>query len=150
MSAKPPAFRPEVTPESLNSRGAGHLPGLVGLRVLALTPAGLESRLEVRQDLMAPNGFLHAAAVVALADTSCGYACVANLPQGASGFTTVELKANFFGTAREGALFCRATPSHLGRTTQVWDAIVTIEGTERKIALFRCTQMVLWPKPAGG
>ncbi|HUK05465.1 MAG TPA: PaaI family thioesterase, partial [Burkholderiales bacterium] len=93
-----------------------------------------------------PNGFLHAATVVALADTSCGYACAANLPQGASGFTTLELKTNFLGTAREGALFCRATPAHLGRTTQVWDAVVTIEGTDRRIALFRCTQMVLWPK----
>jgi|SRR6185369_15630103 len=146
MNAKTTSLRPEVTPESLNSRGAGHLPGLVGLRVLSLTPAGLESRLEVRKELMAPNGFLHAASVIALADTSCGYACVANLPEGASGFTTLELKSNFLGTTRDGAIFCRATPAHLGRTTQVWDAVVTIEGTEKRIALFRCTQMVLWPK----
>ena len=71
---------------------------------------------------------------------------MALLPQGASGFTTLELKSNFLGTTRDGAIACRATPVHLGRTTQVWDAVVTIEGTERKIALFRCTQMVLWPK----
>jgi uncharacterized protein (TIGR00369 family) len=135
-----------LTPEILNARGAGHLPGLVGLRVLSLTPEGLESRLEVRKELLAPNGFLHAASVIALADTSCGYACVANLPQGASGFTTLELKTNFLGTALDGAISCRATPAHLGRTTQVWDAVVTIEGTEKRIALFRCTQMVLWPK----
>lgn len=146
MSAKTSSFHAEVTPEALNARGAGHLPGLVGLTVLKLTPAGLESRLEVRKELMAPNGFLHAATVIALADTSCGYACVANLPQGASGFTTLELKANFLGTTREGGIYCRATPAHLGRTTQVWDAEVTIEGTEKRIALFRCTQMVLWPK----
>jgi uncharacterized protein (TIGR00369 family) len=146
MNAKTSGFRSELTAEVFNGRGAGHLPGLVGLRILTLTPAGLESRLEVRQELMAPNGFLHAATVIALADTSCGYACAANLPQGASGFTTLELKANFLGTAREGAIFCRATPAHLGRTTQVWDAVVTLEGTDRRIALFRCTQMVLWPK----
>ena len=146
MSAKASSFRPEVTPDVLNSRGVGHLPGLVGLTVLRVAAEGLESRLPVRQELMAPNGFLHAASVIALADTSCGYACVANLPQGASGFTTLELKSNFLGTAKEGAIFCRATPAHLGRSTQVWDAIVTIEGTDRKIALVRCTQMVLWPK----
>jgi uncharacterized protein (TIGR00369 family) len=146
MSSKPSSFRPEVTPDVLNARGAGHLPGLVGITIVNLTPEGLESRLEVRQALMAPNGFLHAASVIALADTSCGYACVANLPQGASGFTTLELKSNFLGTARDGAIFCRATPAHLGRSTQVWDAIVTLEGSDRKIALFRCTQMVLWPK----
>ena len=96
---------------------------------------------------MAPNGFLHAASVIALADTSCGYGCVATLPQGASGFTTIELKSNFLGTAREGAIACRATPVHLGRTTQVWDAVVTLEGREKVIALFRCTQMVLWQNP---
>jgi uncharacterized protein (TIGR00369 family) len=146
MNGKTSSFRPELTPEVFNGRGAGHLPGLIGVQILSLTPAGLESRLAVRQELMAPNGFLHAATVIALADTSCGYACVANLPQGASGFTTLELKSNFLGTTREGAIFCRATPAHLGRTTQVWDAEVTIEGTGKRIALFRCTQMVLWPK----
>ena len=146
MPAKPSNFRPEITPEVLNERGVGHLPGLVGLTVLRVAPEGLESRLPVRQDLMAPNGFLHAASVIALADTSCGYACVANLPQGASGFTTLELKSNFLGTTREGAIRCRATPAHLGRTTQVWDAVVTNEADGKTIALFRCTQMVLWPK----
>jgi 1,4-dihydroxy-2-naphthoyl-CoA hydrolase len=139
-------FRAEMTADVFNGRGAGHLPGLVGVQILSVTPEGLESRLEVRRELLAPNGFLHAASVVALADTSCGYACVANLPQGASGFTTIEIKSNFLGTALEGAIFCRATPAHLGRTTQVWDAVVTIEGTEKRIALFRCTQMVLWSR----
>lgn len=136
-----------MTADYFNGRSPGHLPGLVGLSVTAVVPGAFESRLLVRKDLMAPNGFLHAATVVALADTSCGYACVAHLPEGASGFTTLELKANFLGTTREGAIFCRAVPAHLGRTTQVWEAEVTIEGTEKRIALFRCTQMVLWPKP---
>jgi 1,4-dihydroxy-2-naphthoyl-CoA hydrolase len=140
------SFRPELTPEVFNGRSAGHLPGLVGLQILTMTPQGVQSRLEVRKALMAPNGFLHAATVIALADTSCGYGCVAHLPQGASGFTTLELKSNFLGTTRDGAIACRAWPVHLGRTTQVWDAEVTVEGSERKIATFRCTQMVLWPR----
>ena len=148
MDTRTSGFRPEMTADVFNGRGAGHLPGLVGVQILSVTPGGVESRLAIRRDLLAPNGFLHAASVVALADTSCGYACVANLPQEASGFTTIEIKSNFLGTALEGAIFCRATPAHLGRTTQVWDAAVTIEGTEKRIALFRCTQMVLWPKQA--
>jgi uncharacterized protein (TIGR00369 family) len=135
-----------MTAEHFKTFGAGHLPGLVGVEILSVTGAGVESRLAVRKEVMAPNGFLHAASVVALADTSCGYGCVALLPEGAKGFTTIELKSNFVGTAREGAIFCRATPAHLGRTTQVWDAVVTVEGTDTRIALFRCTQMVLWPK----
>ncbi len=129
------------------SFGTGYLPGLVGVEIVSVEPGLVQSRMAVRREVMAPNGFLHAAAVVALADTSCGYGCVANLPQGASGFTTIELKSNFLGTAREGAIACRATPVHLGRTTQVWDAEVALEGGARKIALFRCTQMVLWQNP---
>jgi uncharacterized protein (TIGR00369 family) len=93
------------------------------------------------------NGF-HAATVIALADTSCGYGCIAHLPVGAENFTTVELKSNFLGTARDGTIVCVATPAHLGRATQVWDAVVRDKGSGRQMALFRCTQMVLWPQTA--
>ena len=41
--------------------------------------------MAVRREVMAPNGFLHAASVIALADTSCGYGCVAALPGGREG-----------------------------------------------------------------
>jgi 1,4-dihydroxy-2-naphthoyl-CoA hydrolase len=129
------------------SFGNGYLPGLVGVEIVTVTREAVESRMAVRREVMAPNGFLHAASVIALADTSCGYGSIATLPQGASGFTTIELKSNFLGTAREGFIRCRATPVHLGRTTQVWDAVVTNDANGARIALFRCTQMVLWQNP---
>ena len=135
------------TADNFNRFGEGHLPGLVGVEILTISREAVESRMAVRREVMAPNGFLHAASVIALADTSCGYGCVATLPEGAKGFTTVELKANFLGTAREGAIACRATPVHLGRTTQVWDAVVTNEANGARIALFRCTQIILWQNP---
>lgn len=135
------------TLEYFKGFGQGHLPGLLGVEILGLTPEAVESRLAVRKEVMAPNGYLHAASVIALADTSCGYGCVARLPEGARGFTTLELKCNFLGTARDGAIRCRATPVHLGRTTQVWDAVISNEADGRPIALFRCTQMVLWQNP---
>jgi len=146
MTTKTSLFRPELTAAVFNGRSRGHLPGLAGVEIVTLSPAGVESRMAVRREVMAPNGFLHAASVIALADTSCGYGCLSLLPEGASGFTTIELKSNFTGTAREGAITCRARPQHLGRTTQVWDAEITLEGSNSRIALFRCTQMVLWPK----
>ena len=118
----------------------------VNIEITALAAGTLSSRMPVKKLHVAPNEFLHAASVVALADTSCGYATIAHLPEGAASFTTIELKSNFLGTVREGAVACTATAQHLGRNTQVWDAIVTNEATGRKIALFRCTQMVLWPK----
>jgi uncharacterized protein (TIGR00369 family) len=84
--------------------------------------------------------------VTALADTACGYGCLAHLPAGAENFTTVELKINFFATAREGTIATVARPVHLGNSTQVWDAVVSRKADGKQIALFRCTQLVLWPR----
>jgi uncharacterized protein (TIGR00369 family) len=127
-------------------RGDGRLPGLIGVRIVAVEHLLLVAELDIRPELLAPNGFLHAASVIALADTACGYGCIAHLPDGAENFTTVELKSNFLGTARDGTLACVAKPAHLGRRTQVWDAMVTRKTDGAAIALFRCTQMILWPK----
>ncbi|MEM9495173.1 MAG: PaaI family thioesterase [Pseudomonadota bacterium] len=141
----PSQFR-DLTADHLNQMGTSFLPGLVGVNILNVGDGFLEAEMPVRQALMAPNGFLHAGAVVTLADTACGYACTRALPEGAAGFTTIELKSNFLGTAREGVLVCRADAQHLGRTTQIWDAVVKSKGEDKTLALFRCTQMVLWPK----
>lgn len=130
-----------------NERGAGRLPGLIGLEILTLATGVVTARLAIRDALLAPNGFLHAASVIALADTAAGYGTWHSLPAGASGFTTIELKSNFLGTAREGAISCVATMAHGGRTTQVWDATITSDGAGATIALFRCTQLVLYPRP---
>jgi uncharacterized protein (TIGR00369 family) len=139
-------LRPDVTLEILNDRGRGFFPGHMGIEVMALAPGRVFARMAVSPHQLAPNGFLHAASVVALADTACGYGTIAHLPAGATSFTTIELKSNFLGTVTEGYIQCEAKAEHLGRTTHVWDALVTDEAGSRKLALFRCTQMILWPK----
>lgn len=132
------------TPEDFNQRGAQALPGHLGIVIIEVQAGRVRATLDVKQHLMAPNGYLHAGSVVTLADTASGYGCIASLPEGASGFTTIELKSNHLGTALGGQIECVATLAHAGRTTQVWDAIVTHKG--KTIALFRCTQMILYPK----
>ena len=139
-------LRPEITISDLNARGSEYLPGYLGIEITTLAQDTLSSRMPVRKLHFAPNDFLHAASVVALADTTCGYATIAHLPEGAQSFTTIELKSNHLSTIKEGGIACVAEAQHLGRTTQVWDAVVTDEANGRKIALFRCTQMILWPK----
>lgn len=129
-----------------NQFGARNLPGYLGIVITQVEPGEVHAELPVRPELMAPNGFLHAGSVVTLADTCAGYGCVASLPEGAVGFTTVELKSNHLGTAREGTVACVAKAVHLGRTTQVWDAVVTNKDTGKTMALFRCTQMILYGK----
>jgi uncharacterized protein (TIGR00369 family) len=139
-------LRSDISIEELNRRGDEYLPGYLGIEILSIAAGTVSSRMPVKKLHFAPNNFLHAASIVALADTSCGYATIAHLPEGAQSFTTIELKSNHLGTVKDGSIACVATAQHLGRNTQVWDAVVTDEASGRKIALFRCTQMILWPK----
>lgn len=139
-------LRQDITIEQLNEMGDEYLPGYLGLAMVELEEGSLKSRMTVQKLHFAPNNFLHAASIVALADTTCGYATIAHLPKGAVSFTTLELKSNHLGTVKDGGIACHATAQHLGRNTQVWDAVVVAEESGRKIALFRCTQMILWPK----
>jgi uncharacterized protein (TIGR00369 family) len=123
--------------------GRGRLPGLLGIEIDEIDVGRVRMRLPLRPELLAPNGYLHAGTVVALADSACGYGCIASLPEGATGFTTIELKTNFLATALEGTLHAESQRVHGGRTTQVWDATIT-NGEGKTLALFRCTQLLLY------
>jgi 1,4-dihydroxy-2-naphthoyl-CoA hydrolase len=135
-----------MTADDFNSAGIGKLPGYLGVHVLSVDGREVRAELSVRPELTAPNGYLHAGSLITLADTCCGYGCRANLPERANGFTTIELKSNHLGTTLDGTIDCLATAVHLGKTTQVWDAVVMHRETGRTLALFRCTQMILYPK----
>ena len=132
--------------EHLNKIGIGKLPGHLGIVVTHADGSEVAAEIAVTETHMAPNGYLHAGTVITLADTCAGYGCILNLPPGATGFTTVELKSNHLGTAKEGTIVGSAKPVHLGKTTQVWDTVVIHRETGKTIALFRCTQMILYAK----
>lgn len=137
-----------MTLEQANARAQGFFPGHLGIVFTAVGAGEITAECPVRPELMAPNGYLHAGAVVTLADSCAGFGCMATLPDGADGVTTVELKTNHLGTTRDGTLVCTARVVHTGRTTQVWDAEVRHRESGRPLALFRCTQMILYPRRA--
>jgi len=136
----------ETVAEMLRQAGADKLPGHMGLELIDIGERTTRMRCEIQSFHFAPNGYLHAGTVITLADTAAGYGCVGNLPEGATGFTTIELKTNFAGTLLEGAMLAQARMIHGGRTTQVWDVEVSEEATGRKLAFFRATQMILYPR----
>jgi uncharacterized protein (TIGR00369 family) len=140
------AMSEPLTPEIMNSWTKDKLPGLLGIVITAVESGRVSGRLPVRPDLIAGNGALWAPALVGLADTLCAYGVSTVWPEGASGFTTVELKCNFMGTLQSGAVACVAEKLHGGRTTQVWDATLTNEETGKLLAAFRCTQIILYPR----
>jgi 1,4-dihydroxy-2-naphthoyl-CoA hydrolase len=121
----------------------GYLPDFLGMENLVVEPQRVGARVPVRRDLMAPHGYLHGGTLVSVADSLCGYGTIVNLPDDATGFVTIELKSNFLGTIRHGAMMCEATPAHIGRTTQIWDAVVTDESDNRTLSIFRCSQLIL-------
>ena len=132
--------------DAMNAAGLDFLPGRLGIRFTRARKGAVDAEIELEKHHLAPNGYLHAGTVVALADSACGYGCMHSLPDGAVGFTTIELKSNFVATALDGVIEVRAEARHLGRTTQLWDAEVKHRDTGKTIAMFRCTQLVIWPK----
>lgn len=134
------------TAREYNDMRKGTWVGDLGIEITDVQPGMVRAEVKVRKELLSPNGFLHAASVIALADSLCGSATMENLPKGARGYTTIELKANLVGTARDGVIECEATLAHGGRTTQVWDAKVIAKQSGKTIALFRCTQLIMYPE----
>ncbi|MGY4516260.1 PaaI family thioesterase [Lysobacter sp. HA18] len=139
-------MRSPATAAEFNAFGAGYLPGQAGvvIRSVDAASARVEAVMAVRRELMAPTDCLHGGAFMVLADTAAGYGALATLPVGAAGFLTLEMKSNHLGAARYGTVRCVASARHLGRSTQVWEAELTHEESGRTLALFRCTQLVLY------
>jgi uncharacterized protein (TIGR00369 family) len=133
----------ELTLAQLQELGSSGFPGLLGIEFREADAGLVRARLALEERHMAPNGYLHAGTVVGFADSGCGYGCILNLPEGATGFTTIELKTNFLRSAQAGTTIdCEARLVHGGRTTQLWDATVS-DREGRTMALFRCTQLIL-------
>jgi uncharacterized protein (TIGR00369 family) len=141
-----PTTANRATLEGLNRANAGKFPGHLGLTITEVANGRVVGRFDVRPDLVAHTGYLLAGAVLSVADILCAYGVSTVWPEGASGFTTAEVKCNFTGTLREGVVICTAELLHSGRTTQVWDANVTSAADGRLMAAFRCTQIILYPR----
>ena len=133
------------TPEEMNAWNPGGLPHMLGIVVTECAPGRVVGRLPVKPALIAGNGMVWAPAIVALADTLCAYGVSTVWPEGASAFTTVELKCNFLGSLNAGGILGTAEMLHGGRRTQVWDAKIAREDTGKLLAAFRCTQMIIYP-----
>jgi 1,4-dihydroxy-2-naphthoyl-CoA hydrolase len=120
------------------------LPDLLGIKLIKVGNQSISVSLEVTSYHLNPaHTSCHAATMVAIADTACGWGCVAHLPDDAKSFTTVDLNCNLLRAVTSGVIVCEASLLHGGRTTQIWDAIVQCE-SGKKVAAFRCTELLLY------
>ena len=97
-----------------NSRRQNHLPSQMAMKSVSVSPTGFVIEMPVEPYMLNING-----SIVTLADTAAGWGCLSHLPEGATGFTTIELKCNFMGMAADGTLSSAATLIHSGRSTDI-------------------------------
>lgn len=129
--------------DEVNARIQGRFAGVMGVELVSVSASEVRARLAIRPEHLNTLGSLHAAVLVAIADTSCGAGCLAALPESASGFTTLELKTSFVSAVRAGAIVCTARLRHAGSTTQLWEAVIEEEATGKPVAFFACTELLL-------
>jgi len=131
----------QITAEASKRALDGFFPGNLGIDLQSITDEEVRGRMAIDKRHLHPGGFVHGGAWVAFADTVAAWGTMRHVEEGGN-FTTVELKANVFATARDGdVLEAVGTPVHVGRRTQVWQVHITRAG--KPAALFVCTQMVL-------
>ena len=118
----------------------------LGITSSEFAPERVVLHLDWQAALCTSAGLLHGGALMALADSAGGAAAFLNLPDGASGTSTIESKTNFLGAVREGAsVTATATVLHRGSTTIVVETeLRTSDG--KLVAKTTQTQAVLRPR----
>ena len=123
------------------------LDGTLGVQIRSATKEEVVAFVDVDHRHRQPFGLLHGGvyALIAESAASIGGALTA-IPAGGGAVGMSNNTAFLKPFKGEGRLTSTARRIHGGRTTQVWDATITAETTGKLMALFRCTQIILWPK----
>ena len=100
--------------------------------------------MDWRPDLCTTGGLVHGGAMMALADAAGGACAYFNLPEGATGTSTIESKTNFLGAVTSGTVIATARPLHIGGMTIVIET--ELRHDERLVAKITQTQAVLRPR----
>ena len=117
----------------------------IGAEIETATADEVTGRLAWSAERCTIGGALHGGALMALADSLGAICAFLNLPDGATGTSTIESKTNFFRGVREGHVAATSRPLHVGRTTIVVQTDL-VDGTSGKaVAQVTQTQAVLRP-----
>jgi uncharacterized protein (TIGR00369 family) len=131
----------KIDPQIANSRNKNTMCDHLGIEVTEVGDDYLVARMPVDQRTKQPHGIMHGGASCVLAETAGSVAanfCVEE------GFYCVglDINTNHIRPMREGFVFGKATPFHLGKTTQVWSIEIRDE-QERLVSVNRLTMAVL-------
>lgn len=135
-------IKPGITVEALNALGKGNMSEHLGIEITEVTGDSLRGKMPVDQRTKQPMGLLHGGASLVLAETLgsvAAYACIDTSLQYCVG---LEINANHIRSAREGYVYGKATPLHIGRKTQVWEVRITNE-KQQLVCISRLTVAVI-------
>ncbi|GAB4023184.1 hotdog fold thioesterase [Spirosoma koreense] len=116
---------------------------LLGIEFIEAGEGYLIARMPVDKRTHQPFGILHGGASVVLAETLGSVASYMLLDdptkQRAVG---LEINANHIRSVRDGWVYGRCTPLHIGRSTHVWDIRITTED-DKLVCVSRLTIAVI-------
>jgi 1,4-dihydroxy-2-naphthoyl-CoA hydrolase len=121
----------------------------LGMEIVGVTDEYLEGRMPVDGRTHQPMGLLHGGASVALAETLGSIAAALRVDRTKQACVGLEINANHLKGVRDGWVRGRATPVHIGRSTQVWEICITHEETGALVCISRITMAVI-DLPAAG
>ncbi len=120
---------------------------MLGVNAEVMEPTSVVLTLEWGPQLCTGGGMLHGGTLMALADSAGGVLAFLNLPEGATGTSTIASATNFLGAVRQGRVSASASLLHGGRSTIVVETVVS-DATGRRVAKVTQTQSVLRPTGA--
>jgi uncharacterized protein (TIGR00369 family) len=115
----------------------------LGIEITAVSTEFIEGRMPVDGRTHQPMGLLHGGASVAFAETLGSIAAATRVDRTKQATVGLEINANHLKGVREGWVRGRATPVHVGRSTQVWEIRITHEETNALVCISRITMAVI-------
>jgi 1,4-dihydroxy-2-naphthoyl-CoA hydrolase len=135
----------QPTTEQIQSVSKNTMVEHLGIEITAIGEDYLEARMPVDHRTVQPAGLLHGGASVALAETLGSFGAFLCVDSATKSCVGLEINANHIRSARSGFVTGRATPRHLGKTTHVWDIVISNEAGEL-VCISRLTIAILEKK----
>jgi len=121
-------FTTTITLDKIHSLGKNTIAQHLGIEFTEIGEDYIVARMPVDHRTHQPFGILHGGASVVLAETLgsiASFLCLKDpQKQHAVG---LEINANHIRSVKEGFVYGKVTPIHVGRSTQIWDIKITNE-----------------------
>lgn len=135
-------FHPKASLEFINQLGKNTLVEHLGIEITELGKDFLIGKMPVDHRTHQPLGMLHGGASVVLAETLGSIAATMTVDPDKQYCVGLDINANHIKSVRNGFVYGKTTPIHVGKKTQVWEIRITNE-EDQLVCISRITMAVL-------